>query len=152
MAFFIKKTDGEVMPKLLQEEDIHTAVTEFYDALNEIFAGNVNSMIAIWSHSEDVTYLGPQGGILVGWERVLKAWKEQAQLKLKGRVEPDDLHVIKIGNIGIIQNYEVGSNNVNGRIEKVRIRATNIFKKEDGKWKMISHQTDLLSYLKVGLK
>jgi ketosteroid isomerase-like protein len=135
------------MSKLLQEKDIHTAISEFYQALNKIFIGRINPMIAIWSHANDVTYLGPQGGIIVGWENVLKAWKKQTQLKLKGQVEPEDLHVINMGNVGIIHNYEVGANHVKGGIEKVRIRATNIFRKEEGKWKMISHQTDLLPHL-----
>jgi hypothetical protein len=29
----------------------------------------------------------------------------------------------------------------------VSIRATNLFRKEDGSWKMIGHQTDLLPFL-----
>jgi ketosteroid isomerase-like protein len=31
--------------------------------------------------------------------------------------------------------------------EKVSIRATNIYRKENGQWKMIGHHTDLLPYL-----
>lgn len=137
------------MQKMLQKEtDIHEAISEFYEALNDLLTGNSAPMTAVWSHAEDVTYLGPQGGILVGWANVSKAWKEQAQLKLNGRIEPEDIHVIKFDNLRITHNFEVGSNVVNGKNEQVRVRATNIFRKEDGKWKMISHQTDLLPYLK----
>ena len=34
-----------------------------------------------------------------------------------------------------------------GNIVPVSIRATNIFRKENGAWKMIGHHTDLLPFL-----
>lgn len=137
------------MPKLLEDTtEIKTILSEFYDALNTLFKGDAAPMLAVWSHSDDVSYLGPQGGVLVGWEKVLKAWKDQAAIKLGGNIAPEDVHITRIDNIGIVQNYEVGSNLPNGKHQKVRIRATNIFRKENGKWKMITHHTDLLSFLK----
>jgi ketosteroid isomerase-like protein len=33
-----------------------------------------------------------------------------------------------------------------GKSKKVSIRATSLFRKESGKWKMIGHHTDLLSF------
>lgn len=134
----------------LQEatSEITAAAQEFYSALHDIFQGDVSSMEQIWSHADDVTYLGPQGGILVGWNQILQAWKKQAQLKLHGKLNQQDIQIIKEGNIGIMQCFEVGTNTVNGKTEQVRIRALNIFRKENGKWKMISHQTDLLPFLR----
>lgn len=134
----------------LQEatSEIAAAAQEFYKALHDVFQGNTSSMEQIWSHADDVTYLGPQGGILVGWNQVFQAWKKQAQLKLQGKLNEQEIHIIQEGNIGIMQCYEIGTNLVNGKTEQVRIRALNIFRKENGKWKIISHQTDLLPFLK----
>ena len=51
-------------------------------------------------------------------------------------------------NIAFTTNYEKGSNiNADGKPVEVSIRATNTFRKEDGKWKMIGHHTDLLPFL-----
>ena len=33
------------------------------------------------------------------------------------------------------------------KVEKVKLRATSIFRKEAGLWKMVGHQTDKLPYL-----
>lgn len=134
----------------LQEStsEVSAAVQEFYKALHDMFQGDISSMEHIWSHEDDVTYLGPQGGILVGWNQVFEAWKKQAQMKLGGKVNHQDVHIIREGNIGIVQCNEIGSNVVNGKNQQVRIRALSIFRKENGKWKVISHQTDLLSHLK----
>ena len=41
---------------------------------------------------------------------------------------------------GVFRSAERGE----GEIQKVSIRATNIFRKEDGQWKMIGHHVDLL--------
>lgn len=127
--------------------EIQTAAKEFYSALNDVFHGNTASMEQIWSHEDDVTYLGPQGGILSGWNQVSQAWKEQAKLKLQGKLEQQNAHFFKDGNIGVMQCMEIGTNQVQGKTQPVKIRALNIFRKENGKWKMISHQTDRLSFL-----
>lgn len=139
----------EVNMQKLQEStvEISAAVKTFYNALQDIFQGSTASMEKVWSHADDVTYLGPQGGIIVGWHQVFQAWKKQAHLKLQGKIELQDIHVIREGDIGIVQCYEIGSNILNGKAEPVRIRALNIFRKENGAWKMISHQTDLLPFL-----
>lgn len=127
--------------------ELELAVKEFYKALNAIFVGDVSPMENLWSHSDDTTYLSPEGGILKGWKEIQKAWNRQANLNLKGEIEPQELHLIQEGNIGVAQNFEVGKNYVDGKPVEVRIRALNLFRKENGGWKMISHQTDLLPFL-----
>jgi len=129
------------------EKQVKEATIRFYSALNTMFKGDASPMIELWSHAPDVTYLGPQGGILIGWDEVRKSWEEQAALKLGGQVNPEDMHITLGNDIGIIQNFERGTVYVDGKPEKVNIRATNIFRLEEGKWKMIGHQTDLLPYL-----
>jgi ketosteroid isomerase-like protein len=44
--------------------------------------------------------------------------------------------------------YEEGENtNAKGKIEHLKLRATNSFRKEGGQWKMVGHHTDTLPYL-----
>ena len=138
-------------PTFASEKDetaVKQAVTQFYAALNSMFTGNAAPMEAVWSHAKDVTYMGPTGGFYVGWNRVLKNWEAQAAMKLGGKVEPKNM-IITIGpDIAVTENYEMGENtNAAGKTQKVSIRATNVFRKEGGQWKMIGHHTDQLSYL-----
>lgn len=130
------------------EQGVKQAVAQFYSALNAMFTGDVNPMKEIWSHSNDVTYMGPGGGVQVGWDEVLKTWEAQAAKKLGGKVEPTDMHITVGQDLAIVSDIEQGENtNAAGAVEKVSIRATNLFRKEGGKWKMIGHHTDLLPYL-----
>ena len=134
---------------------VRLANTQFYKALNQLFTGEIKLMDEIWSHADDVTYMGPDGGYQVGWEAVRKDWAGQAAMKLGGKVEPTEIRVTvrdmrnkdkPAGNeLAVVSNYEKGENtNANGEVQKVSIRATNIFRLEGRHWKMIGHHVDLL--------
>jgi ketosteroid isomerase-like protein len=129
------------------EKEVRMAAEQFYAALNTMFKGDAGPMTEVWSHADDVTYMGPTGGMLVGWEEVGNSWVEQAKLKLSGDIKPEEMHVTAGDTIGITVNYERGTNYQDGKPVKVDIRATNVFRLEDGKWKMIGHHTDILSWL-----
>lgn len=126
------------------------AVLQFYEAHNEIFEGNLAPMEEIWSHSDDVVYMSPIGGILVGWDATRDSWRKQAELKLHGHVYPIDKTVIEGSDIGVCRNYIVGTNYVvDGKEVHPNIRATTVFRKEDGEWKVVSHHTDIMHWLEV---
>ncbi len=131
------------------ESAVRQAAAQFYVALNALFTGDVKPMTEVWSHAADVTYMGPGGGFQVGWKRVLANWQTQAARKLGGTVKPAKMQVTVGRDIALTHNFEEGENTnaENGRPQKVFIRATNVFRKENGKWKMIGHHTDLLPYL-----
>jgi len=124
------------------------ATDKFYVALNSIFKGDLHLMKEVWSHADDVTYMGPGGGIKIGWDQVLTSWEAQAAMKLGGSVHAEDMRVTAGNEIAVSSNYSKGENiDAEGKSQTVSIRATNIFRKEDGKWKMIGHHTDLLPFL-----
>lgn len=129
-------------------EAVLTAAQGFYSALNTMFTGELGPMKEVWSHADDVTYMGPAGGSHFGWQQVLTEWEAQAALKLGGKVEPKEMHITVGRDLAIASNYEVGQNvTADGKIQKVTIRATNLFRNENGKWKMIGHHTDILPFL-----
>jgi ketosteroid isomerase-like protein len=124
------------------------AVARFYAALNAMFTGDVAPMTEVWSHADDVTYLGPGGGIQVGWSQVAAEWQKQAAMKLGGSIKPEKMHITVGNDLAVTNNLEKGENtNTGGQPQKVSIRATNVFRKENGKWKMIGHHVDLLPFL-----
>ena len=130
------------------EKAVRNASAQFYAALNEMFTGELGQMKKVWSHADDVSYMGPGGGLQVGWNQVLKNWEAQAALKLGGKVEAADTRITVGTDIAVMSCYEKGENsNAKGQPQKVSIRATNVFRKEGGEWKMIGHHTDVLPYL-----
>jgi ketosteroid isomerase-like protein len=128
--------------------EVEQASAQFYASLNTMFTGDASAMQDVWSHADDVTYLGPTGQFQVGWNEVRDTWEAQAALKLGGKVEPYELRTTVGDDLAFTQCYEKGTNlDAEGRTVQVSIRATNLFRKENGQWKMIGHHTDLLPFL-----
>ena len=127
------------------EQELRDTNNQFYTALNAMFTGNVEPMNEIWSHSNDVTDLGPFGGDrLVGWKAVGAEFQREADLKLGGKVNCKDLLVFAGKDIGYTVCVEEGENiDAEGKPIIIKFRATNIFRLENGQWKMVHHHTDL---------
>src|SRR5262249_16791935 len=115
------------------EKAVREAAARFYSALNVMFTGALEPMKQVWSHAEDVTYMGPGGGFRVGWSEVLRDWEKQAAMKLGGKVEAAEIRLVVGHDLAITQNYEKGENKgQDGKTLTVLIRATNVFRKEKG--------------------
>ncbi|MCG8652653.1 MAG: nuclear transport factor 2 family protein [Pirellulales bacterium] len=130
-----------------EEKAVLQASQGFYSALNRLFKGDTGPMEQVWSHSDDVTYMGPVGGLKVGWNAVLESWNGQAEKKLGGTVRPQQTHVFAGSTLAVVTCIEAGENIVDGKPQQVSIRSTSTYRKEDGKWKMIGHHTDKLPFL-----
>ncbi len=127
---------------------VEAATAKFYTGLNDMFAGDIGLLEETWSHADDITCLGPTGDFLVGWNAMHDAWQDEAAMNLGGKVEPYETRIVVGDDLAFSQCYEKGANrDAEGRNVQVSIRATNVFRKENGEWKMISHHTDLLPFL-----
>jgi ketosteroid isomerase-like protein len=129
------------------KQAINKVTDKFYAALNILFTGNGQPMKDAWSHDDDVTYMGPDGLYLIGWEKIEQMWNSAAALRLGGRVNPQQLQTVVGTDMALINCVEIGENKVDGKTETVSIRSSTVFCKRDGVWKVIAHQTDLLGYL-----
>ena len=127
---------------------VKAANVAFHDALNTLFTGDAAPMKAIWSHADDVVSMGPVGGMQVGWTQVEPYWDKQASKKLGGKVDAVDMHITASSTLAIAHYYEKGENVIDGKPQRVSIRTTTTFRKEDGQWKVIGHHTDMLAYLR----
>jgi ketosteroid isomerase-like protein len=125
---------------------VMAAMAQFYTALNGLFKGEAGHMDLIWSHDEDITYMGPGGGFIFGWEDLSAYWKTQSAATLGGEIRSEQEKAVLGGNLAVVFTHEVGHHmDANGQREEISIRATNVFRKEDGQWKMIGHHTDRLA-------
>lgn len=144
---------GDMHAQTAQESEddmkaVNQAAEQFYSALNAMFAGDLEPMKEVWSQADDVTYMGPGGGLRIGWAQVLVDWEAQAAMRLGGEVRSRDMRITVGRDLAVVTNYEVGENvGPQGERRKVEIRATNVFRNENGKWKMIGHHTDTLPFL-----
>jgi ketosteroid isomerase-like protein len=129
------------------EAAVRKATAQFYTALNAMLQGDPAPAKEVWSHSKDVTYMGADGGYRVGWDKTFADWKVQADLKIGGRVEPSEVRITVGKDMAVAHNYvNAERKTAKGQREKTVLRATSVFRKEGGKWKMIGHHTETIPY------
>lgn len=130
------------------DQGLREANERLYSGLNDMFEGNIDTLINLWSHSDEVTQMGPFGGRLTGWDAVYEEFKKTADMRLGGKIACEDLHVFAGNEMGYTICVEVGENtDAEGNVIKVSHRATNIFKLENGEWKLVHHHTDISTQL-----
>ena len=142
---------GFAVPASASDEKaaVRKALDGFYTSLNAMFKGDPAPAKDVWSQSEDVAYMGADGGFQVGWEEMYIDWVKQANLKIGGKVEVTDVHI----NLGkeiavthqLVRSVDTEAESIN---KHASLRASSVFRKEDGKWKMIGHHVDVIPALK----
>lgn len=132
-----------------EEQAVQAANDTFYQATNDMFKGDLSLMKAVWSHEEDVIYMSPDGKYLEGWDQVLADWQTQADLMLGGTLRTTHSRITVGEDYAFTHSIEVGENEFDGKKVEVSIRATKVFRKEAGGWKLVSLHTDLLPFLEA---
>lgn len=123
---------------------VERANQQFYDALNAVFRGEMAPMREIWSRSPDIINMGPFGSCLVGPDAILGQFAMESRMNLGGKVETVDVRVVATRNMGFAVCIEKGENmSAAGRPIHVEHRATNVFRRDGGVWKLVHHHTDL---------
>ena len=126
------------------ETEVKQASDQFYAALNQMLAtGDARLVTAVWSHGQAGSTMHPIGGREVGRDQVLAAWQQAAPAFSEGRASADDAVVVPLCDDVA---YTVGTERFEGKVggETIRgeWRATNIYRKEDGGWKIVHHHAD----------
>jgi ketosteroid isomerase-like protein len=125
------------------EGEIRNATLRFYVALNSALHSDLDPISAVWSHRPDVSNLGAAGGRAAGWNEVHADFQNMARLYPSGQFVPKDIVVVAGSDIGYSVCTETGQlRSPDGPMVTFNQRATNIFRLEDGKWKMIHHHAD----------
>jgi ketosteroid isomerase-like protein len=130
------------------QESLKVANDQLYHALNLMFKGEIEPINSVWSHSDEITYMGPFGGMHSGWDEVGTEFANVAALKIGGKITSENLVVRVLGDVGYTVCVEAGENMDNqGNPVPVHHRATNVFKRENGGWKLVHHHTDISGQL-----
>lgn len=128
--------------RMTAEADVRAASERFYGALERMANGDAGPMSEVWSHGDDVTTMHPIGGREEGWEAVRGSWEGVADIAEDGTVTTSDQLVRVVGDCAYELVTEHASMSLAGRPVSVEVRATNVYRLEDGEWKVVHHHTD----------
>jgi ketosteroid isomerase-like protein len=125
------------------ENEVRKASKQFYAALNRMANGDASSMADAWSHSATVTTMHPTGGREVGWDEVKGPWGQVAQMASDGQVNLNDQLIQVDGDMAYEVGTEQGQATMAGEQVVFNQRVTNIYRRENGTWKIVHHHSDL---------
>ena len=135
------------------EDEIQQSSEQFYTAINRAINGDPGLMTEVWSHGSDVTTMHPLGGRETGWEEVRASWEQVAQAFSDGQVSLEDLVVVPLSDVVA---YTLGTENGQAKLGDKTVgidwRVTNIYRREEGEWKVVHHHTDVSPALVEVLK
>lgn len=123
---------------------VRQASDRFYAALNRGLTGDTGEMFVIWSHADDVTTMHPLGGRQIGWPEVRGSWEMAFHAINGGSVEVSDLRITLLADAAFTTGTENASATVGGTTVSFSGRCTNVYRREDGVWKIVHHHVDLL--------
>ena len=122
--------------------EVHQASDRFYAALSRVLQGDAGPMMEVWSHTSDVTTMHPIGEREVGWEQVEGPWQQVSSMSSGGQVTIKDPLIRVVGDLAYEVGTEVGDATMAGEAVSFGHRVTNIYRREDGVWKVVHHHAD----------
>lgn len=128
---------------MANEEKVREASRTFYNALNQMVNGDAEALKAIWSHSGQVSTMHPVGGRQIGWDEVWNTWDQVSQVSSEGKVVLKDQVISVEGSLAYETGTEDAEFKIAGNKAAGAVRVTNIYRSENGNWKIVHHHTDL---------
>jgi ketosteroid isomerase-like protein len=126
-------------------DDVDELIERYQLALDEFMKGNPKPVQELFSHREDASLANPYGPPVRGWDGIAKTTEHAASLRRDGRatgfevvakyVTAELAYVVQIEHL----ESKVGERN---EISPYSLRATMIFRPEDGTWKVVHRHAD----------
>jgi ketosteroid isomerase-like protein len=125
--------ENDFLPRLIAAEEA-------------LHRGDAGPRLALWSHRDPVSLFDPYGPCRTGWAEISEVFQWVAA-RFSG-VEQYDLEIVALGvtdEMAYTVGFERSLVSVDGGPHREHIvRATHVYRREDGEWKVVHRHGDLL--------
>jgi hypothetical protein len=130
-------------------EALSAFIERCHEALTQQSQGHPQPLLDLWSHADDVTLMAAVNGYEVGYEAVSKllTWASTAQ-KFEGW-SADNLATVIGSEMGMSVELEHYALHVDGEDKGMTLRATQVYRIEDGEWRIVHRHGDILTEVDV---
>ena len=126
-------------------DDVDELIERFHQAQGEFVKGNTEPVKKLCSHRQDVTLNNPLAPPAHGWEQVAATIERAAAQFRDGElVSAEIIEKHATPELAYVVEIERGEAKIGGREEMTPwvLRATMIFRPEDGEWKIVHRHAD----------
>ena len=121
----------------------------FYKAFN---ARDLDAMKKVWSSNENVTCVHPGWNPLNGFEPIMKSWEGIFKNSGNMNIEASNVSVIASEGLAWVSCVEKLYTIATHGVLASEVFSTNLFKLEEGSWKMVIHHASPIASLKESSK
>jgi ketosteroid isomerase-like protein len=122
-------------------EDLEAIPQLFYQAVEQVMHANSVPMLALWSEQDDVTYCDPNGHPHKGRDGLVAYWQRAVQLNrdTPGSVSVKAELIMMQRSESMIYTFMAEQIQVrqNDQVLRLKALATNIYRYEGQRWRMI---------------
>ena len=126
-------------------DDVDQLIEQFHLAQGEFTKGNPGPVKKLFSHREDVSLANPFGPPVHGWEQVAETMEHASSLCRDGELVGSEIVAKYVtAELAYVVEIERPKAKLGGRegITPWALRATMIFRPEEGTWKIVHRHAD----------
>jgi ketosteroid isomerase-like protein len=140
---------NEASGRSTREAELREFIGRCHEALTHQSQGRPEPFLELWSHADDVSVMAAVGGYEVGFEKVsaLLSWASTVQSfeswsaeSIATAVGPDLALSVELEHYG---------QHVEGENKEMTLRATQVYRREEGEWRIIHRHGDVLTPVEV---
>ena len=131
------------------DADAASFLERCHDALRQHTGGNPKPFLELWSHAPDVSLMGGVGGHQVGIDEVSQLLTAAAKTLNYETWSAETLAAGFDETLGFTVELERLTRQIDGQAEEMRLRATSIYRREDGAWRVIHRHGDSLMTVEI---
>jgi len=125
---------------------MEAAIGQWIEVLNAMLNQDPAPFAELYSHADDVVYMGAEGTYRIGWKATWEDWQAQAAKSSGGKVEATKVHVVVHGDTATASHITRGKvRQPDGILTDTAVRETSFLRKEDGRWRMVLHHADAIA-------
>jgi ketosteroid isomerase-like protein len=146
----ISGADGVIEAATVSEApDFAGFVERCHDALRQHTGGDPRPFLELWSRAADVSLMGGVGGHQVGIDNVTELLTAAAKTLNYETWSAENLAIGVGDTLGFTVELERLTRHVGGEEEEMRLRATSIYRRENGAWRVIHRHGDSLMTVEI---
>jgi ketosteroid isomerase-like protein len=132
--------------------DLHKTLEEYHRAEIAFQKGDAQPFKDICSHADYVTIVGGMGGVEKGWAQVEKRYEWAASRFSSDNSEPESEIVSLVATPEMAYAVEIERSTArmagSSEVQRLALRVTSIFRRENGEWKLVHRHADPLMSVK----
>ncbi len=133
----------------MSEKDVIEMNQIFYDAFNK---SDIELMIGVWLNDSTSQCIHPGWDVLTGFKNIMTSWQKIFAAAQDLEIKLSNIDVTTSENLAWVTCQENLFSIVSSGVQLSRVHSTNLFKKQNGQWKMVLHHASPVSGLPSGDK